>query len=214
MANSPDDVQSKSARRAPRRRLVRAAKISDHRFRRVLFHFVRDHSASDAARATGLSVNSAHALYRKLRVFFFDVHLFRDFYDGRDPLEVSSDVPLFEQDLIAFHIQRYSNRHGFRSPSTEPHYHFAESCWRYDFHRMMQERPSEAVYGMMERHLLQLIRLCGPIGAPPRNLLAGVRAIMRQTDERIEWFRRNAPGFRSEELRSQLAQGQAISEDP
>lgn len=53
--------------RQRRRPLYHSAKISEYRFRKVLWHFVRDHSASETARATGLSVNSVHAIFRKIR---------------------------------------------------------------------------------------------------------------------------------------------------
>lgn len=210
----PLPVQRKPAASRRRNPLMHAAKISGHRFRRVLWHFVRDHTASETARAVDMSINSVHALFRKLRIFFYDVHLFRDFYDGRDPETVDSGDPVFEQRLLEYHLARYGRHRGFRSPATEPPHHFAETCWRYDFQIMMNERPSDAVYGMMQRHLLELIRLCGPVGAQPRNLLAGARAVMRQTDERIDWFRRNAPGFRDAETRRDLFDTLAIREDP
>lgn len=194
-------------------RLQRAGKISDYRFRKVIDHFVRDHTATEAARATGLSVNSAHALYTKLRAFFFHVGLFIDIYRGQDPSQVDTGAPVYEHALLSFHLKRYGDKRGFRSPSNEPHYHFAESCWRYDFALLMAERPSEAVYAMMQRHLLELIRLCGPIGAKPRNRLEGALAVMRQADERIEWLMRNAPGFREPEQRQALDAIRSIGED-
>jgi hypothetical protein len=177
----------------------------------VIWHFVRDHSASEAARATGLSINSVHALYRKLRVFFFEVGLFLDYYQGEDPVSFEGDNPVEEHRILSFHLARNGAMHGLRSPTSEPPYHFAESCWRYDFHVMMAERPDEAVYGMMERHLLELIRLCGPIGARPRNRAGGLRTVMRQADERIAWLRRSAHGFRDEVLRAGLTDALSVT---
>lgn len=169
-------------------KLRRWSKISDYRFRRVLGQFVRDVTSTEAAAATGLSINSVHGMFRKLRVFFFEVGAFQDYYAGEDPETLHPIDPEFERDLIAFHLARFGKRRGLKSPSNEPPYHFAESCWRYDFHLMMEQRPSEAVYAMMQRQLLELIKLCGPIGAQPRNRLDGITAVMRHTDERIDWF--------------------------
>lgn len=197
-------TSSNSKSRQPKPSLYRASKISDYRFRRVIEQFAQDASATDAARATGLSINSVHSIYRKLRIFFFECGLFRDFYDGHDPETFDSGAANFERELLAFHLERYGDKHGFSSPSTEPHYHFAESCWRFDFHMMARERPTETIQPMMLSHLMEIIRLCGPVGGKPRNLEAGLQAIMRQTDQRILWLQRNAPGFSSAELRNSL----------
>lgn len=186
----------KSQRRKPRSTHYHAAKITDRQFETVLWHFVRDHSATEAAAGSGLSVNSAHAIYRKLRVFFYECGLFLDFYEGRDPETFESANPRFEQELLAFHFKRHSDKRGFRSPVSEPPYHFAESCWRFDFHIMARERSPEALHPMMTSHLLELIHLAGPVGLAPRNRAAAVRAVMRQADQRIDWLRRSAPGFR------------------
>ena len=192
--------------------LAHASKISDYRLRKVIGHFVRDHTATDAARATGLSINSANALYQKLRAFFCEVRLFTSYYDRVRVLGDEAADAAFEQELLAFHRQRSAAKRGLKTPLGEPDYHFAETCWRYDFIVIMRERPSEAVYAMMERHLIELIRLCGPLGSTPRNRLAGAKAAMRQVDERIAWLLRNAPGFRSSDQRRELADALAITE--
>ena len=193
-------------------RLYRSSKISEARFRKVLEQFARDASATDAARATGLSINATHTIYRKLRVFFFEIGLFLDFYGGADPLTYNGD-PHSEFALLEFHFARIRARRGLKSPTTEPPYHLAESWWRYQFKVLMRERPSEAVYAMMVANLLELIRLCGPVGAPPRNLEAGALAIARQIDQRSAWLRRNAPGFADTETRLALTQIEAIGTD-
>jgi hypothetical protein len=194
--------------RSQPRRLFRAAKISDYRLKRVVQQFARDASATDAARATGISINAAHELYRKLRVFFFDVGLFVDYYGGLDALAFQGDDLRFEHALLSYHLKRYGEKRGFKSPSDQPHYHFAESHWRFHFTVLMGERPSEAVYFMMQRHLMELIRACGPIGTTPRNRAIGLRIVLRQADERIEWLRLNGPRFRS--YRQELAEVLAI----
>lgn len=194
----------KSTKVASKNPLYHGSKISEYRFRGVLEQFVLDSSATDAARATGLSVNSVHAIYRKLRVFFFDVGLFMDFYEGADPLEFVSDNPAVEQRIIAFHLERVRTRRGLRSPSNEPPYHFAESCWRYDFKVLDEERSSSLVQAMMLAHLVELIRLCGPVGGPLRNRVQGIEAVARQIDQRIVWLERNAPGFSEPGTRAAL----------
>lgn len=191
----------------PRRRarlLYHSAKISDYSFRKVLWHFVCDHSAHETAKATRLSVNSVHAIFRKLRVYFYDVGLFQDFYEGKDPLAVETDMPDFEYDLINYHLKRYGEKHGFKSPSTEPHYHFAESHWRYDFEIMRRERDSDAIYEMMMAHLVEIIRICGAVGSKPTNREAGLHAVLRQMEQRIAWLERNAKRFQNDAMRSAL----------
>lgn len=191
-------------------RLYRAAKISEGRFRKVLDCFARDESVTEAARLTGLSINTTHAIYRKLRVFFYEVGLFLDFYQGNDPLTYDSGDPHGEFALLEFHFARIRAKRGLKSPKDDPPYHLAESWWRYQFKVLMNERPSDAVHAMMVTNLLELIRLCGPVGAPPRNLEAGALAISRQLDQRITWLRRNAPGFADDETREALSQIEAI----
>ena len=165
---------------------------------------MRDHSATETALATRLSVNSVQAIFQKLRIYFFEVRLFMDFYDGDNPESYESDNPLFEFHLLEFHFQRVRDKMGLRSPSTEPPYHFAESCWRYDFKVMMDERSSGNIYTMMESHLLEIIRCCGPIGRPPSNIATGARLIERQFKQRVLWLERNAPGFNTPERRAVL----------
>lgn len=187
------------------RPLCHAAKISDYRFRKVLWHFAADHSATDTAKATGLSLNSVAGIFRKLRVFFFEAGLFTDFHEGRDPLAaLDAHSATFEHGLLSFHLARVRERNGLKSLAGEPDYHFAESHWRYHFHLMAAQRPDAPVQEMMFAHLLEIIRLCGPVGKPPTNLEAGLLAVLRQMDQRIAWLERNAPGFMSAVHRKQL----------
>lgn len=210
MARDPD---TKLKIRAMRQKLYRSSKISTYRFRKVLDHFVRDHTASDAARAVGLSINSVHAIYHKLRVFFFETGVFLNYYGGIDPVDFVSDDPVHELRLLSYHARRAGLRRGLKDEPNDRRYHFAETCWRYDYQVMMAERPSADVHAMMFRHLWEIIRICGPIGGPPRNRVDGLRAAMRHVDERIEWFRRSAPGFRTEEVRAALAEAHAVKDD-
>lgn len=186
--------------------LYRAAKISDYRFRKVLAQFVRDATVAETARRTGLSPNAVEQIFRKLRVFCFEGGLFRDFYQGLNPVEIEGPRGPHERDLIRFHLARMEAKRGLKQPLTEPPYHFAESDWRYEYQVLIRERPSgeEAVRGMMLRHLVQFIRVCGPIGAPPESGIAGRLILMDQIAERARWLQRNAPGFSDPDLRLQL----------
>lgn len=201
----------KAKPRRRRRPLYHSAKISEYRFRKVLWHFVRDHSASETARATGLSVNSVHAIFRKIRVYFWEVGLFRDFYEGVDPLEFVGDEQATEYEVLGYHLQRHREKHGFRSPTSEPPYHFAETYWRYHYLVMIRERPSDTIYDMMPSHLIEMIRLCGPVGTKPGNFRAGLRVILRQMDQRMAWLERNAPGYTDSHQRATLREIQDIS---
>jgi hypothetical protein len=200
--------QLKTGRRA--RPLYHAAKISDHRFRRVLLHYALDHTVQETARDTRLSANSVEAIFAKLRKFFTEAGLFHDYYQGRDPNDVWHGEPRFEKALLEFHLERLRAKRGFRYPPEGPDYHFAESCWRYDFHVLMRERPSDQLPAMMFAHLLDIIRLCGPVGRPPVNRAAALRAFLRHIDQRALWLERNAPGFSTPELRAALRELRAL----
>lgn len=170
----------------------------------ILRHFVDDRSATFTAQATRLSTNSVNAIFRKLRVYFWDVGSFTDFYEGQDPRAVVSDAPTFERALLAFHIERYRNKRGLKSPWNEPDYHFAESHWRFQYALLTLNRPGVDVRPMMTEHLLEIIRLCGPVGRKPGNRLAGLKAVARQMDQRLQWMERNDPGFANPEDRAAL----------
>lgn len=179
----------KKAKRSGRP-LYHSAKISDYRFRKVLVSFVRDDSAIETARACGLSINSVAGIFRKLRVYFFEVGLLRDFYEGRDPLEESEPEDVrFEHDLLTFHLARVREKNGLKSPMSEPDYHFAESHWRYHFHVMASERADAPIQKMMLAYLLEIIRICGPVGTKPGNRRAGFLAVMRQMDQRMHGWK-------------------------
>lgn len=187
------------------RRLYHAAKISDYRFRKVLMSFVRDHSATEAARVTGLSVNSAKDLYGKIRTYFFEAGLFMDFYGGAGWAQYDPEADKeFEQSLLAFHRQRLRRSRGVRTKADQPDYRLAESWWRLDFAMIMRERRSEAVYAMMMGQLLAVIRVAGPVGKKPGNRAECRRTIARLVDQKILWLQRNAPRFATPELRAGL----------
>ena len=181
-----------------------AGKIGDDRFRLVLAQFVRDATAIEAAAATGLSANSVVGIFRKLRRFFMGVGLFTDIYEGADPTTHWDNDPQFEKGLLEFHFARVRRHRGLAPAAGEPDYHFAESHWRYHFAVLKRERPSAPVGAMMLAHLMEIIRLCGPVGAKPANPQAGYEAIMRQMDQRIAWLERNAPGFATAAQRMKL----------
>lgn len=182
--------KAKAKRRT--RPLYHSAKISDYRFKKVLWHFVRDHTTAQTAKGTGLSVNSVHAIFHKVRVYFYEVGLFQDIYEGKTPYLSDTSEPVFGRALQEFHAQRHRAKRGLKAPDNEPDYHFAESYWRYDYHITERERTSEALHDMMLAHLLEIIHACGPIGTKPENQHAGLLAILRQMDQRMIWFLNNS----------------------
>jgi len=185
--------------------LYRSAKISDDKFREVLRHFVRDHTAAETARQTGLSHNSTNAIFHKLRVYFTRVGLFVDIYERQDLDKLGIDNPVFERDLLSFHFSRVGKKRGIQSPSDYPvDYHFAESYWRFGFDMMTKQRPSELVYSMMEKNLLEIIEICGSVGSIPENREAGLEAVFQQIDRYLLWLKRNAPNFSSPESRETI----------
>lgn len=188
----------------PARRLYHAAKISDRTFKQVLWHFVRDHTATEAAKATGLSLNSANDLYRKIRVYFYEAGLFMDFYGGTGEAAFGPEDEPFERDLLAFHYRRLAKRRGVKIAPDGPNYHLAESWWRLDFAMIMRERPSGAVYDMMMGQLLSVIRVAGPVGTKPGNTAERRKVLARLVDQKILWFQRNAAGFSAPESRAGL----------
>jgi hypothetical protein len=196
---------AKSQAKRRTRRLYHSAKISDYRFRRVLWHFVRGHTATETARATRLSVNSVNELYGKIRTYFFEAGLFKDFYGGTgwaayDPEQDKE----FEQSLLAFHRRRLRSRRGVKTRPGQPDYHLAESWWRLDFAMILRERPSDAVYDMMIGQLLAVIRVAGPVGRRPANSTQLRRTLARLIDQRILWLQRNAASFATPALRAGL----------
>lgn len=177
------------------RPLYHSAKISEQQFRQVLWHFVRDDTATATARQTGLSLNSVAAIFQKVRVYFFEAGLFMDPYEGKDPETFEGDNEEFELRLLTYHFERIRDKRGLKSPIHKPDYHLAESHWRFNFHVIRERRPDADFHKMMLTHLLDIIRICGPVGRPPVNRKAGLRAVLGQQDQFLIWLERNAPGF-------------------
>lgn len=185
---------AKTQTKRGRNRLYRSAKISAYQFKRVLWAFVLEDPAAHAASHIDLSANSINAIYGKLRTYFYEAGLFTDIYQGGDPREGSTLAEEeFERRLIEFHIRRAGSKRGIDDAPEGPAYHFAESHWRFHYAVMNEGRPSEALHRMMIAHLLEMIRCCGPVGAPPTNTKAGLRLALKQMDQRLLWMERNAP---------------------
>lgn len=194
--------------------LYRSAKISDAQFRDVLGHFVRDHTAAETARHTGLSHNSVHAIFHKLRVYFTQVGLFLDIYAGQELDKFDIGDPAFERLLLDYHFNRIRSKRGVRDAAdASVDYHFAESYWRLGFEKMREQRPSEQIYSMMENNLLEIIRLCGAVGGKPVNFEAGMKAVFRQIDKHLLWLKRSAPNYSAPHLREQIDDVLAVQLD-
>jgi hypothetical protein len=215
MAIKQKSTPDSSARHRGLRALYRSAKISDERFRKVLFEFVSDSTMAEAAQRTGLSVNSVAHIFRSLRVFFFEVGLFTDFYNGEDPAEWSGDdeTDEYEFHLLEYHFARERTKRGFRIAKDGKDYHLAESEWRFGFDMLRRQRPDADFRPMMLAHLLKLIRLCGPVGANPLHRRAGLIEIFRQHDQRTAWLERSAPEFRDPRSRAELREIRTIQPD-
>lgn len=196
---------AKSRTKRASNRLYRSAKISEYQFTRVLWAFAQDEAATQAANHIDLSVNSITAIYGKLRRYFYETGLFVDIYQGNDPRDGSALADEeFELRLIEFHISRAADKRGIDDAPEGPAYHFAESHWRFHYAVMNEGRPSEALHRMMFAHLLEMIRCCAPVGAPPINRKAGLELAVRQMDQRILWMERNSTEFRDPNERTEL----------
>ena len=157
----------------------------------MLWHFVVESTVSQAADATGLSRNSIAAIYSKLRKYFVDCGLFhlpsvlRDEFTRLDPEWAH---------LMEYHRMRIAEKRGVRK-TNEFDYHLAETCWREEYKAVMMERPSKGVYEMMNRNLLQVIRLCGPVGKANPNKASGLLAYLYHSRELSLWLQRNVPEY-------------------
>jgi hypothetical protein len=194
----PQHRQSPAQRRT-RGPLYHSAKIAEATFLRVLHHFVRDDSATQTARQTGLSLNSTSALFQKIRAYFFYSGVFTDPYRGKPPSEAGLDNDAFEARLLSYHFARIAQKRGLAPSDATADYHLAESHWRFMFHVAKAGRPEADFHQMMFSHLVEIIRLCGPIGRLPANRAAGLRAALRHQDQLLAWLERNAPGFSDDE---------------
>lgn len=202
-----------SKRKTKRRtkRLYHDAKISDYQFKKVLWRFVLDESAVEAARHVSLSANSIGAIYGKLRRFFFDYELFRDLYNGRDPREglTTEGFKDIEHAILTYHLKRVSEKHGqLDAPLLGPDPHFGESNWRFNFVALLSERGPETVRPMMYAHLLEFIRRFGPVGSPVKptgaDRTAGLNLAFEQLDRMVLWLERNSVKFRDPAEKAKL----------
>jgi hypothetical protein len=201
-------VAAASKRETKRRakRLYHGAKISDYQFKKVLWHFVLDESAVEAAQHISLSANSIGAIYGKLRQFFFDYGLFRDPYNGGDPrgglsTEGFEDI---EFAILTYHLKRVSEKRGqLHAPL-----HLGESSWRFNFVTLFDGREPETVRHMMYAHLLEFIRRFGPVGSPagPTNAhrVAGLNLVLEQLDGMALWMERYSAKFRDPAEKAKL----------
>ena len=202
--------KTKTVRRRVRT-LYHSAKITPYQFKRVLWAFVLDQSAAEAAKHIKLSANSIGAIYLKLRQFFYDTALFRDLYKGGDPRQ-GLDVPDHEdveQLILLFHMERVSAKRGqLDAPLHGPDHHFAESNWRFDYYMLAAERGAESLHPVMYANLLEFIQRFGPVGSPrpitPAQRAEGRALALEQLDRQILWLERNSVKFKREEDKNDL----------
>jgi len=211
MENRPMVRAAKSRTRQGRNRLYRSAKISEYQFRKVLWHFVLDHSAREASAHVNLSANSIAAIYAKLRQFFFDYGLFNDPYHGGDPRAglPHKDFEDIEYLVLAFHLERVAQKRGrLDCCMNEPDHHFAESNWRFDHFALRAERGEEFVRRRMYATLLRFIRRFGPVGAKDKPTVEERRAGRAFASdliyESVLWLERNSAKFRDPDMRAEL----------
>ncbi|PZU85738.1 MAG: hypothetical protein DI527_20880 [Chelatococcus sp.] len=170
----------------------------------MLWHFAKDDTVAEAAQRTGLSVNAVSTIFVKLRRFFTEAGLFTDIYQGSDPANGSALAEIeYERHLIEFHFARVRAKRGIGSGPAEID-HFAESHWRFHYAMLVGDRGGDAVHHMMHRHLLEMVRLCGPVGRPPINRREGLRLCLSQMDKRILWAERNSRQFRDDRAREEI----------
>ncbi|WP_442092012.1 hypothetical protein [Rhizobium brockwellii] len=204
LCSSLENSRMPKARKTKTRRaakpLYHSAKISDYIFRKILWHFVRDHTATETARETRLSLNSVAAIFAKLRVYFTEAGLFSD------PVKIGmfDDNEEFEMRFLEFHIGRVKEKRGLRSPLNGPDYHVCESHWRLHYMMMMEGRGTDAVHAMMFSHLLEIILCCGPVGLAPIRRREGLQLASKHFNHRLLWIERNAVGFKDQRLRREL----------
>lgn len=190
--------KTKKSRRP--KRLCHAAKISDYRFKRLLRYFAEDLSATETAARMRLSVNAVSEIYGKLRAFFAETGLFASLYEA-DPTPEPED----ELQYIGFHLARVAEMRGLPADDRNNDLHFRESCWRFEC-RMLAELGARNMRETMYRDLLALIRLCGPVGRPPRNRLAARRYLLERNDRIAAWLQRNSPAMSDSRYRRELQQ--------
>lgn len=194
-------AKSKSGRRA--KPLYFSSKISDYQFKRVVWHFVLDHSAAEAAKHVRLSANSISAIYAKLRKFSFDYGLLSDPFKGavqRDQLPFEGFNDLVSK-LHDFHTERLKQKRGsLHRHADEPDYHFAESFWRLSYGSFHDERGEEYAYRKMNATLLLFIQRFGPVGmkcAPTTaDKIAGRMLALEPLGDATRWWRRNSMKIR------------------
>ncbi len=209
-------VKSKTRKRP--KALYAGGKISDYQFKRVLTAFVEDEPVAVAASHIALSANSVQAIYRKLRNFFVSLTVFEDIYLGGDPKQGLGDTDpateRLELEILGFHLARVKDKKLMKDAKLgEPDPHFAESCWRYQYHVMERERSGMSIKPMMFAHLLGIIKSCGPVGRPPpRAQIAHAYELkLAHLDQRVLWLSRNAPSLKSPSARAQIQEVMTIA---
>ncbi len=193
-------MQGPAKRKQKRRRsrLYASSKISEYQFKKVLWHFACDDTASEAARHVRLSINSINAIYTKFRSFFIEARLFMSIYDilGDEQIE-----PEYEEALMGFHFLRIGEKQGLRKKSAHMQ-HFAESCYRFDRRMAVDRGESENLNRIIYQEMLSLIRTAGPVGKPVSDPLAALEMVLELQDAQLTRMERFTHAYSSEETRA------------
>lgn len=130
--------------------------------------------------------------------------MFTDIYQGKEPTEGSKLADEeYEFHLIEFHFARMKAKRQVSTGQSEDD-HWCESHWRFHYAMLVEDRGGDAVHHMMHRHLLEMIRRCGPVGRLPVNRRAGLQLSLTQMDQRIAWAVRNSQHYTDLRSRAHL----------
>jgi len=198
-----------SKARPARNRYYRRAKISEYQFRKILWLFALDLTPTQAAARMALSLNAVHAVYVRLRRYFTEAGVFRDFYRMPEGVALTDEAELR---FLEFHLARVEPMQGLPPlKHGEDDLHLFESNWRFEYQVFRHAQRQANVERMMYDDLLSVISLCGPINTTPQNRKAALDMLRRRLDERLLWLERNAPLFKAPQHRVELRAIRAIA---
>lgn len=140
-------------------RFLASAKLSDHRFKRMVRLYAEGISASDAAVALKLSYPTVRGLYQQVRSRMQEVGLYRDADEYRQFMRQWAD----DKEIDA-HFRLIEGQMGKRRGATDATrtLHLAELLYRHDEGSRLGAQFADVHYSK----LILLIRLTGPLNRP------------------------------------------------